>query len=135
MGHICNNGVERINVNMTEPCDKAKEIECLQSHAYQVNGNLVEMEKRQIVIADKVNNIKDNLDLIISVKIIEISQTLKNVELTVTKYVSIIEHTKRFTDRIEDVSWWMIKILIIVIVGIIIWAISHGAHVGVGIGT
>jgi len=111
---------------MPEPCIREKEIEFLKDHAHSVNGNLIKM-------GDDISHIKDRLDHGISVTITESAKVLEQVRLQMAEVVPVINRHTNLEKRIEDIFWWITKILITVIIGVVIWALAHGAKVGVGI--
>lgn len=104
---------------MTEPCSKEMVIAKLQDQDQDNLNRLIEMEKRQIGIGADVSHIKGRIDN-------GIANTVSTLNQNVTRLMPVIERHTALEKRIEDVFWWIVKILIAGAFGIGAWAIASG---------
>ena len=127
------------------PCDQLGNIEKLFSMAYGNKDKLHAIEVRQEKIANDVSHIKSQLDSDFD----RMSQSVANIDKIVTSLGPVIAHHDEFikkaeveeiisnnkhharvVGKIEDIGWWISKIVLFAIIsafaGIIVWAIANG---------
>ena len=80
---------------------------------------ITDIEKNIIVVAADVVHIKDKLEN-------GIFTTVNDIHLNLTKLIPVIDRHTALEKRVEDVFWWLIKIMITFIIGVIIWAVANG---------
>lgn len=77
------------------------------------------MELRQVEIQGDVSHIKSRIDN-------GMSHTISNLNTLLTKLEPIIAHHDKIVNKLEDIGWWISKGLIGALIGVLIWAASHG---------
>ena len=104
---------------MTNPCEQKENIEKLFTFHDDKMKQLHTMEVRQTEIQGDVRHIKTRIDN-------GMSHTITNLNNLLTKLEPVIAHHSKIVSKIEDVGWWISKGLIIALIGVMIWAASHG---------
>jgi hypothetical protein len=101
------------------PCEQKENIENLYKLAAANKDRIHGMEVRQVEIQGDVKHVKTRLDN-------GISHTIASLNNLLTKLEPVINHHARIVAKIEDIGWWMSKILIAAVLLIIVWAASNG---------
>ena len=108
---------------MSEPCEKAKDINDMQLRLKDGDKALVDLRIKQVEIGSDVAYVKQKLDN-------GMSTSLKKIEDTVTRLDPVIAHHADIIKRIEDVGWLISRYAIVTglttITGLVVWAIGRG---------
>jgi hypothetical protein len=103
----------------THPCDQKDNIEKLFDFHDEKMKQLNVIEVRQAEIQGDVRHIKSRIDN-------GMSHTIANLNNLLIKLEPIIAHHSKIVSKIEDVGWWISKGLLMALLGVLIWAASHG---------
>ena len=107
-----------------EPCSKATVIDRLQERSDLNNDRLTEIEKRQIIIGNTVDNINAIVSNGLSHKVNEMHQKLT------ADVVPVVSDYSSLKKRLEDLLWWAIKGTLAGVcaggISLIVWNIAQG---------
>lgn len=101
------------------PCEQKDNIETLYRLSSANKDKLHEMEVRQMEIAGNVSHIKSRIEN-------GMSTTIHSMDEKLTLLLPKIEHHTKVIGKIEDIGWWISKGLLISLIGVLVWAASHG---------
>ena len=101
------------------PCEQKEDIEKLFSLDEKRSEKFHEIEKRQIEIHGIVIETKKKIENGITHKI-------EKTHDIVTRLEPVIEHHEKVINNIETMGWWISRMLLASLVGVLFWAISKG---------
>lgn len=96
-----------------------EEIDGLQLKAASNADRLVEIEKRQVVIGLSIENLVRKVEN-------GLSSTVSDIHSILLKLIPVIDRHTSLEKRIEDIFWWLVKILIAALLGVMVWAVANG---------
>lgn len=127
---------------VVNPCEQKDNIETLYKMANENKDKLHNIEVKQAQIAGDVSHIKSRLDNGMSHSIANINKIVTALEPVIAYHAEFIKkaeaedliaknkHHARIVGKIEDIGWWISKIvlfaLMVALAGVIVWATANG---------
>jgi aspartate carbamoyltransferase catalytic subunit len=106
-----------------QPCEQKENIEALFNRSNENKDKLHIMEVRQVEIAGDVKHIRSRIEN-------GMGSTIHAMDEKLTLLVPQIQHHAKIVAKIEDVGWWISKLVILAViisfVGLVIWAAANG---------
>ena len=104
---------------MSSPCEQTKAIQDIHERLKQGDGDITALRVKQAEIAGDVFHIRQRIEN-------GMSTTIKETHDLLVELKPKIEHHQSIVSRIEDVGWWISKSVLIMLIGLLIWAMGHG---------
>lgn len=104
---------------MSSPCEQTKVISDIHDRLRQGDGDITSLRVKQAEIAGDVSHIRERIENGMSV-------TIKDTHDLLVELKPKIEHHASIVARIEDIGWWISKSILIMLIGLLIWAMGHG---------
>jgi hypothetical protein len=105
------------------PCEQKEEIKAIKDKLDTRDVVLSDLKVKQAEIAGDVSHIKTRIDN-------GMSHTIKDIHERLVAIAPVIEHHASIVKRIEDFGWlisrWVTTGLVMILLGIVVWAISKG---------
>lgn len=129
------------DTDMSFPCEQKDNISKLYDLQNKNAEKLHIVENRQIEIAGDVRHIKGRIDNGMSHTIARMSEILARLEPIIEKHEAAVasldahhvvaqsEHHAKVVGKIEDIGWWVSKLVIAALLIVLVWAIANGANI------
>jgi hypothetical protein len=103
-------------------CNQKENIEKLFNFHDEKMAKLHEMEVRQVEIQGDIKHIRSRIEN-------GMSHTIHNLDQMLTKLEPTIGHHAEVIKRIEGIGWTLSTTIMLALLGLIAWAVSHGFKV------
>jgi chromosome segregation ATPase len=102
-----------------QPCEQAKEIQEIKERLKDGDKDISTLRIKQAEIAGDVSHIRARIENGMSTTIRETHDLLVELNPKIQHHASIVA-------RVEDIGWWISKAIVIMVIGMLIWAIGQG---------
>lgn len=105
------------------PCEQKGNIEKLFAMHEQKIQELSDIKVKQAEIHGIVTHVQKRIEN-------GMSSTIHSMDEKLTILIPQINHQGKIVAKIEDIGWWISKLVIAALLLVLVWAIANGAHIG-----